>query len=131
MRVVLLLIASNTFMTMAWYGHLKWWPKLPLLTVIVMSWLLALPEYTLQVPANRLGHLTFSAPQLKILQEVISIGVFVVFNYLVLKETIRPTDWCALALIAGAVVVMSLGRPDQAQPEQAGGALPSVVSRES
>jgi uncharacterized protein (DUF486 family) len=120
MRVVLLLIASNTFMTMAWYGHLKWWPKLPLLAVIALSWMLALPEYMLQVPANRLGHATFSAPQLKILQEVISIGVFVVFNYLVLKETIRPTDWLALGLIASAVVVMSVGRGEAAEslPEQ-------------
>jgi uncharacterized protein (DUF486 family) len=64
MWTVILLVASNVFMTVAWYGHLKFKDK-PLLLVIAVSWLIALPEYCLQVPANRLGHGEFSAPQLK------------------------------------------------------------------
>jgi len=129
MLTVLLLICSNAFMTMAWYGHLKF-KTAPLLAAIFVSWLIALPEYMLQVPANRYGHaseedgnaeshsgparqagrtwwrMEFSAPQLKILQEVITISVFVVFNFLYLREKIRPTDWAAFALIILAVVVM-------------------------
>lgn len=110
MRTVLLLICSNAFMTIAWYGHLKH-KTAPLLVAILVSWLIALPEYALQVPANRWGHMTqFSAPQLKILQEVITIGVFVVFNYLYLKEAIRWSDFAAFLLIISAVVVMMYPR---------------------
>jgi uncharacterized protein (DUF486 family) len=127
MFTVLLLICSNAFMTVAWYGHLKF-KTAPLLAAIFVSWLIALPEYMLQVPANRYGHaseeeleatgihpesgwrrwwrMEFSAPQLKILQEVITISVFVVFNFLYLKEKIRPTDWAAFVLIILAVAVM-------------------------
>ena len=73
MKTVLLLLASNTFMTMAWYGHLKY-KQAPLLIAIAVSWLIALPEYILQVPANRIGNSTegFSPSQLKIIQEVMS-----------------------------------------------------------
>jgi uncharacterized protein len=128
---VFLLICSNAFMTMAWYGHLKY-KTAPLLVAILVSWLIALPEYMLQVPANRYGHAEadeqaaeerprvtqsshwwqwkFSAPQLKILQEIITIAVFVAFNFLYLKERIRPTDWAAFALIVLAVVVMMAPR---------------------
>ena len=110
MRTILLLICSNAFMTIAWYGHLKH-KSAPLLLAILVSWLIALPEYALQVPANRWGHMTqFSAPQLKILQEVITVGVFVVFNYLYLKEAIRWTDFAAFLLIISAVVVMMYPR---------------------
>lgn len=108
MKTVLLLIASNSFMTMAWYGHLKF-KAAPLLVVIAVSWLIALPEYALQVPANRLGHDGgFSAPQLKILQEVISISVFVIFSAWYLREVPRWNDWLAFLMILGAVVVMML-----------------------
>jgi uncharacterized protein len=107
MRTVLLLLASNTFMTMAWYGHLKY-KEAPLLLAIAVSWLIALPEYALQVPANRIGHTTegFSAPQLKIIQEVISISVFVIFSFVYLREAPKPNEWIAFALILAAVVVM-------------------------
>lgn len=111
MRTVLLLIASNTFMTMAWYGHLKY--KLtPLWITIAASWLIALPEYVLQVPANRIGHSQegYSAPQLKIIQEVISISVFVIFSFLYLREAPRFNDWIAFGLILAAVVVMMYPR---------------------
>ena len=107
MRTVLLLLASNTFMTMAWYGHLKY-KEAPLLLAIAVSWLIALPEYALQVPANRIGHTTegLSAPQLKIIQEVISISVFVIFSFVYLREAPKPNEWIAFALILAAVVVM-------------------------
>jgi uncharacterized protein len=102
---VLLLICSNAFMTIVWYGHLKF-KSTQLAVVILARWLIALPEYALQVPANRIGHAQFSAPQLKIIQEVISISVFVVFSLLYLRETPRWNDWVAFGLIIAAVVAM-------------------------
>ena len=70
MNTILLLVFSNVFMTIAWYGHLKY-KSHALGAVILISWLIALPEYMLQVPANRFGHGAFTAPQLKIIQEII------------------------------------------------------------
>ncbi len=107
MLTIILLICSNAFMTTAWYGHLKFTSS-PLLIVILASWLIALPEYALQVPANRLGYGQFTAPQLKIIQEVISISVFVLFSLIYLGETPKWNDWAAFALIVAAVVVMLL-----------------------
>ena len=104
MRTVLLLICSNIFMTAAWYGHLKY-KTAPLLLVIAVSWLLALPEYALQVPANRWGHGQFSAPLLKILQEVITLIVFGFFSILYLREPLRWNHCVAFALIVLAVAV--------------------------
>lgn len=104
MQTVILLLLSNIFMTVAWYGHLKY-KSAHLLVVIAVSWLIALPEYTLQVPANRLGHGKFTAPQLKILQEVISLTVFVVFSRFYLREAPHPREWIAMGLILAAVVV--------------------------
>jgi uncharacterized protein (DUF486 family) len=108
MRTVLLLVASNCFMTLAWYGHLKF-KSVGLPLVILLAWLIALPEYCLAVPANRLGHLSFggsyTAPQLKVLQEGISILVFVLFSLLVLKETPRWQDALALVLIMSGLCV--------------------------
>jgi hypothetical protein len=113
LTTVLLLLGSNVFMTWAWYGHLKkhaW--ALP--TAILVSWLIALPEYILQVPANRLGHVShggpFSAPQLKVLQEAITLVVFLGFSVLVLKEKPRVNELVAFGLIAAAVVVAMAGR---------------------
>jgi uncharacterized protein (DUF486 family) len=107
MRTALLLLCSNLFMTAAWYGHLRY-RAAPLLVVVLVSWLIALPEYAFQVPANRLGHASgqFTAPQLKILQEVISISIFVLFSAWWLGETPRWNEWAALALIVAAVIVM-------------------------
>ena len=105
MTTIVLLICSNAFMTLAWYGHLRF-KTYPILAVVLASWLIALPEYMFQVPANRLGHGQFSAAQLKIIQEVISITAFVAFNAIYLKEDIRGTDWVAFGLIILAVVVM-------------------------
>jgi uncharacterized protein (DUF486 family) len=105
MTTVLLLICSNLFMTIAWYGHLKF-KSTQLAVVILASWLIALPEYALQVPANRIGHAQFSAPQLKIIQEIISISVFVAFSIAYLGEAPKWNDWLAFGLIVAAVVVM-------------------------
>ena len=107
LATVCLLIGSNVFMTWAWYGHLKkasW--AIP--TAIFFSWMIALPEYILQVPANRIGHVSqggpFTAPQLKIIQEAITLTVFIVFSILVLKERPKTTDYIAFGLILAAVL---------------------------
>jgi uncharacterized protein len=104
-KTVLLLIGSNTFMNMAWYGHLKFrgaW--LPL--AILASWLIALPEYALQVPANRIGAGELSATQLKIIQEVISVGVFVVFAFFYFQEVPTWRTGLAFVLILAAVFLV-------------------------
>jgi uncharacterized protein (DUF486 family) len=84
----LLLLGSNIFMTVAWYGHLKY-KSHALWIVIATSWLIALPEYILQVPANRFGHGVYSAAQLKTIQEIISLTVFAFFSVYYLGESIR------------------------------------------
>ncbi len=107
MIAILLLVVSNIFMTIAWYGHLRFLPegRFPLLAVILLSWGIALFEYMFQVPANRIGYRTFSATQLKIFQEVISIGVFVVFAVLVLNERPRWNHGLAFLLIGIAAAL--------------------------
>lgn len=84
-----LLVASNVFMTFAWYGHLKY-KAAPLVLVVLISWGIAFFEYVLQVPANRVGHGYFNAAQLKTIQEVITLSVFAVFSVVYLKE---PLSW--------------------------------------
>lgn len=93
-----LLIASNVFMTIAWYGHLKF-KSAPLIAVILISWAIAFFEYVLQVPANRMGHGYFSAAQLKTIQEVISLLVFVIFSWLYLGERITWQHGVGFTLI--------------------------------
>jgi uncharacterized protein len=112
MRTVILLILSNLFMTAAWYGHLKF-RHAPLLVVILLSWLIALPEYALQVPANRIGYGQFTAPQLKIIQEAISITVFVIFSILYLREV--PTWRAGVAFVLIFVAVAIAVYPGKAQ----------------
>ena len=85
---ILLLIASNVFMTFAWYGHLKFTDR-PLLLVILVSWGIALFEYSLQVPANRIGITVFNVAQLKTIQEIITLSVFVVFSVTYLGEAVK------------------------------------------
>ena len=99
---VLLLICSNVFMTIAWYGHLKH-TKSPLLIAIVASWGIAFFEYCFQVPANRVGYTTLSLTQLKILQEVITLVVFTVFALLVFGQVPKWNYLVSYALIVGAV----------------------------
>lgn len=102
LKTVALLTASNVFMTFAWYGHLKYRSR-PLLMAIVASWLIALPEYMLQVPANRSGYGILSGFQLKILQEVITLVVFMVFAWLYLGEGLRWNYAVSFGLILAAV----------------------------
>ncbi len=94
-----LLIASNVFMTFAWYGHLKF-KTAPLVTVVLISWGIAFFEYVLQVPANRIGHGHFSAAQLKTIQEVITLTVFAVFSVVYLGEALRWTHFAGFGFIA-------------------------------
>lgn len=102
MKTVILLFVSNIFMTFAWYGHLKH-KNAPLLTVILISWGIAFFEYCFQVPANRIGHGTFSAYPLKTIQEVITLVVFSVFSVLYLKEEFRWNYLVGFLFLIGAV----------------------------
>jgi uncharacterized protein (DUF486 family) len=88
-KTALLLVASNVFMTFAWYGHLRSLQHQAWYIAALVSWGIALFEYLLQVPANRIGHTQFNVGQLKILQEVITLGVFVPFSIWFLREPIR------------------------------------------
>jgi uncharacterized protein len=96
---ILLLIASNVFMTLAWYGHLKF-KDVPLSGVVLASWSIALVEYWLAVPANRYGHAVYSAAQLKTMQEVITLVVFAGFAVVYLKEALHWNHAIGFALIA-------------------------------
>ena len=98
-----LLTVSNVFMTIAWYGHLRGLRDKPWIAAALVSWGIALVEYLFQVPANRIGHRYFSVPQLKILQEVITLTVFVPFSILYLKERPRLDFlWAGLCMVAAA-----------------------------
>ncbi len=113
---IVLLIASNTFMTLAWYGHLKfsewkWFNKLGLIGIILISWGIALFEYILQVPANRMGYKEnggpFSLIQLKVIQEVITLLVFTLFSMIFFKnETLKWNHYLAFLLLTGAVYLI-------------------------
>lgn len=104
-----LLVLSNIFMTMAWYGHLKDLRDKPWLIAALISWGIALFEYLLQVPANRIGYGTLSLPQLKIMQEVITLLVFVPFLVVVMKQPLRLDFlWAALCMV-GAVYFVFRG----------------------
>lgn len=105
MRTILLLTASNIFMTFAWYGHLKF-KELPLWKAILISWGIALLEYILMVPANRMGINQFNIFQLKIIQEVITLTVFTFFAVIYLKEPLRWDYLIAFLLILGAVYLV-------------------------
>ena len=102
-RVVLLLLAANVFMTFAWYGHLKNLGHRPLVVAILASWGIALFEYMLQVPANRIGATQLSLAQLKVTQEVITLVVFVPFALYYMKQPLKLDHlWAGLCLV-GAV----------------------------
>lgn len=100
---ILLLIGSNIFMTYAWYGHLKDMKGKALLVAIMVSWGVAFFEYCLQVPANRLGSAYYSLPQLKVMQEVITMGVFAVFCVVYMKHQLTLDFlWAGLCLVGAA-----------------------------
>ena len=109
MLTVLLLIISNVFMTFAWYGHLKH-RSAPLLEAIVVSWLIAFGEYCFQVPANRIGYGHFTGYQLKIIQESVTLTVFVVFAYFYLDEPIRWNHAASFLCIFAAVMFAFWGK---------------------
>jgi uncharacterized protein len=102
MQTVVLLSISNIFMTLAWYGHLKF-KEAPLWIVVLASWGIAFFEYCFQVPANRWGHAQFSAAQLKTMQEVITLVVFSIFSVVYLKEDFKWNYLVGFAFIIGAV----------------------------
>lgn len=105
-RTIILLTLSNVFMTFAWYAHLKNLAAKPWYVAALISWGIALFEYLLQVPANRIGYTTLNLPQLKILQEVITLSVFVPFALLYMKQPIKLDYlWAALCML-GAVYFM-------------------------
>ncbi len=110
---IILLVLSNAFMTLAWYGHLKfremkWSASLPLIIIILISWGIALFEYLLQVPANRIGYKEYGGPfslvQLKVIQEVITLVVFVIFSLVFFRnETFRMNHLIGFAFLVLAV----------------------------
>ena len=106
LTTVFLLCCSNLFMTFAWYGHLKTLNTKPWLLAALVSWGIALFEYLLQVPANRIGYTEMSIGQLKILQEIITLSVFVPFAYYYLREPLKMDYFWAALCILGAVFFM-------------------------
>lgn len=110
---IILLIVSNAFMTLAWYGHLKfaelkWFSKLGIISVILISWGIALFEYCFQVPANRIGYKAYGGPfsliELKVIQEVITLMVFTVFSLVVFRnETLRLNHFIGFVFLILAV----------------------------
>ncbi len=111
MLTIVLLTISNIFMTLAWYGHLKF-KTAPLLTVIMVSWLIAFAEYCFQVPANRIGAERFTVTQLKMMQECISLTVFLVFAAAAFRETPKWNTIVSMLLILAAVYFAFLGGKD-------------------
>jgi uncharacterized protein (DUF486 family) len=106
---VALLLISNVFMTFAWYAHLKELSARPWYLAALASWGLALFEYLFQVPANRIGHAELSVPQLKVLQEVITLSVFIPFSLLYLREPIKMDYLWAGLCLCGAAYFMFRG----------------------
>lgn len=109
LKTVGLLILSNIFMTFAWYAHLKELGTKPWIVAALISWGIALFEYLLQVPANRIGFTSLTLPQLKIMQEVISLTVFVPFAILYMKQSVRIDFLWAGLCLCGAVFFIFRG----------------------
>ena len=114
-RTTLLLIASNVFMTFAWYGHLKWFPKgkqAAVWAVVLLSWGIAFFEYCFQVPANRIGeHVEgFTLGQLKVTQQIITLGVFAVFSIAFMNQKLTWNYYVAFTLMAGAAFFIFMNR---------------------
>ncbi|MFA6078865.1 MAG: DMT family protein [Candidatus Omnitrophota bacterium] len=102
MKTLILLTISNIFMTIAWYGHLKF-KSSPIVKVVMISWLIAFAEYCFQVPANRIGSYKYSTAQLKTMQEAITLIVFCVFSVIYLKEELKWNYIVGFLMIIGAV----------------------------
>ncbi len=109
-QTILLLTASNVFMTFAWYAHLKNLAHKPWIIAALVSWGIALFEYLLQVPANRIGYTTLSLPQLKILQEVITLSVFVPFAMFYMHQPLKLDYlWAALCIMGAVYFIFRTG----------------------
>ena len=106
---LILLFVSTLFMTYAWYGHLKYVGAKPLIVAILVSWGVAFFEYCFQVPANRIGHAVYSLPQLKIMQEVITMAIFAGFSFFVMKEKLSLNYLWASFCMVGAVFFIFRG----------------------
>ena len=133
MRAILLLTISNVFMTFAWYGHLKWFPEskehTALWKIVLLSWGIAFFEYCFQVPGNRAGaEGGMSAGQLKILQEIITLTVFVVFAWLFLKEKLTWNYFVAFGLMAAAAAFVFVVKPAGAAPNPPDASAPPSVA---
>lgn len=109
-KFILLLTVSNVFMNFAWYGHLKFKGS-PLWLAILASWGLALFEYSFMVPGNRIGSLSLSLTQMKVVQECITLAVFAVFAYFAFGETLRWNHLAAFACLLAAVAFTFAGKP--------------------
>jgi len=130
MWTVLLLVISNTFMTMAWYGHLRNHAEKPLLLTILLSWAIAFFEYCFMVPANRFGYdrYGFTLTQLKIMQECITLAVFLVYAYIVFHEKIKWNTAVSMGLIVLAVMFAFIGRDEPAASKAVAHAGAAVTS---
>jgi uncharacterized protein len=128
-QTTLLLIASNVFMTFAWYGHLRSLNNKAWVIAALVSWGIALFEYLLQVPANRIGHAGgYSVGQLKIMQEVITLGVFVPFSVWIMREPLKLDFlWAALCMLGAVYFVF---RSDLASPTQSASEPASALRAE-
>ena len=112
LRTVLLLSASNVFMTFAWYAHLRNLSARPWYVAALVSWGIALFEYLLQVPANRIGYTALTLPQLKILQEVITLSVFVPFAVFYMRQPLKLDYlWASLCIMAAVFFMFRGGLP--------------------
>ena len=110
LQSILLLTASNVFMTFAWYAHLKNLAHKPWIIAALVSWGIALFEYLLQVPANRIGYTTLSLPQLKILQEVVTLSVFVPFAMFYMHQPLKLDYlWAALCILGAVYFIFRTG----------------------
>ena len=123
MTTLILLLASNVFMTVAWYGHLKYGEGWPIWKAIAISWGIALIEYCLAVPANRIGYTTFTGFELKIMQEVVTLAVFSVFAIMFLKERFA-WNYLAAFVCLGAAAFFAFGFSNV---PVAGSILPSAL----
>jgi uncharacterized protein (DUF486 family) len=104
--ITAMLFLSNIFMTYAWYGHLKDFKNKPIVIVILIAWGIAFFEYLIQVPANRIGHRFFNAVELKTIQEVVSLTVFMLFSVFYLKEEFRWSYLAGFVLIAAGAFLI-------------------------
>lgn len=110
LRAILLLTLSNVFMTFAWYAHLKHLNQKPWIIAALLSWGIALFEYLLQVPANRIGYTAMTLPQLKILQEVITLTVFVPFVIFYMRQPLKwDYVWAALCMLGAVYFIFRKG----------------------